>query len=141
MAWEFKNGIPIYTQIVDEMVMRIVSGKYKPGERLPSVRDLALEAGVNPNTMQRGLGELERLKLIYTERTSGKFITEDEEVLKELNNKMAEKYVSRLIEELSGMGLDKDQIIQAVMAGLEEESARSGESGSSGRGEKERKEA
>ena len=141
MAWEFKNGIPIYTQIVDEMVMRIVSGKYAPGERLPSVRDLALEAGVNPNTMQRGLGELERRKLIYTERTSGKFITEDEEVLKELNNKMAEKYVSRLIEELSSMGLDRDQIIQAVMAGLEEESARSGESESSGRGEKERKEA
>lgn len=119
MAWEFKNGIPIYTQIVDEMEMRIVSGKYTPGERLPSVRDLALEAGVNPNTMQRGLGELERRNLIYTERTSGKFITEDENVLKELNEEMAEKYVSRMIEELTGMGLDREQIIRAVMEELD----------------------
>lgn len=141
MAWEFKNGIPIYTQIVDEMVMRIVSGKYAPGDRLPSVRDLALEAGVNPNTMQRGLGELERRNLIYTERTSGKFITEDERVLKELKNKMAEKYVSRLIDELTGIGLDKEQIIQAVMAGFDEENEKSADGEPSVRGVKERKEA
>ena len=120
MAWEFRNGIPIYTQIVNEMSARIASGRYSPGQRLPSVRDLALEAGVNPNTMQRALTELERRGMIHTERTSGKFVSDRQDALKELNKKMAEKYVARMIQELMAMGMKKEEIVDEVLEGLKE---------------------
>ena len=67
MTWNFINGVPIYTQIINEMTMRIASGVYEPGGKLPSVRDLAMDAGVNPNTMQRAMAELERRGLVFSE--------------------------------------------------------------------------
>ena len=69
MKFEFDNNIPIYIQLVEQLKIYIISGKIKPGERLPSVRDLALQTKVNPNTMQKALVELEELNLIYTENT------------------------------------------------------------------------
>ena len=75
MTWEFKDNRPIYTQLVEQITLKIVSGEYKIGEKLPSVRDLASEATVNPNTMQKALAELERRGLVYSVRTSGRFIT------------------------------------------------------------------
>ena len=89
MEWNFKDGIPIYTQIIDEMTMRIASSAYAPGDKLPSVRDLAMDAGVNPNTMQRALAELERRGLVFSERTSGRFVTKEDEVLKALHEDLA----------------------------------------------------
>ena len=77
MAWKFNDNAPIYLQIVNTLKRNIASGAYPPGSRLPSVRDLALEAGVNPNTMQRALSELERSGLVNSQRTAGRFITED----------------------------------------------------------------
>ena len=77
MPWSFQADTPIYTQLVARLQEQIVSGAYPPGSKLPSVRDLAADAGVNPNTVQRAFAELERLGLIYTQRTSGKFVTED----------------------------------------------------------------
>ena len=74
---EFESNRPIYLQIVDEIKSRIVSGSYEPGEKLPSVRDFAAELSVNPNTMQRALAQLESEGLIYTERTSGRFVSKD----------------------------------------------------------------
>ena len=79
MAWQFRNDIPIYTQLIAQIQQRIVSGALLPGERLPSVRDLAAEAGVNPNTMQRAMMEMEREELVYSQRTAGRFVTEDGE--------------------------------------------------------------
>lgn len=114
MEWNFKNGIPIYSQIIDEMTMRIASGEYAPGDKLPSVRDLALDAGVNPNTMQRALAELERRGLVYSERTSGRFVTEDESVLESLHEELAAGYFSELTEKLRKIGMDDDQIKAAV---------------------------
>ena len=114
MEWNFKNGIPIYSQIIDEMTMRIASGEYTPGDKLPSVRDLALDAGVNPNTMQRALAELERRGLVYSERTSGRFVTEDESVLEGLHEELAEGYFGELTEKLRKIGMDDDQIKAAV---------------------------
>ncbi len=70
MEWKFEGGQPIYSQIVDQMSMKIASNAFRPGDRLPSVRDLATDAGVNPNTMQRALGELERRGLVFSERTA-----------------------------------------------------------------------
>ena len=77
MPWSFQADTPIYTQLVARLQEQIVSGAYPPGSKLPSVRDLAADAGVNPNTVQRAFAELERLGLIYTQRTAGKFVTED----------------------------------------------------------------
>lgn len=114
MEWDFKNGIPIYTQIIDEMTMRIASGEYSPGDKLPSVRDLAMDAGVNPNTMQRALAELERRGLVYSERTSGRFVTKEEKILEELHGKLAEKYFEELTEKLCKIGMSGSDIKRAV---------------------------
>ena len=114
MDWNFKNGIPIYSQIVDEMTMRIASGIYEPGEKLPSVRDLAMDAGVNPNIMQRALAELERRGLVYSERTSGRFVTKEEAVLKSLHEELAKKYVQELAEKLRKIGMSGEEIQEAM---------------------------
>ena len=114
MEWNFKNGIPIYSQIIDEMTMRIASGAYAPGDKLPSVRDMATEVGVNPNTMQKALSELERKGLVYTERTSGRFITKDEKVLETLHEGLAERYFDELSEKLRKIGLSEKEIKSAA---------------------------
>ena len=114
MEWNFKNGIPIYSQIVDEMTMRIASGIYEPGEKLASVRDLAMDAGVNPNTMQRALAELERRGLVYSERTSGRFVTKEEAVLKSLHEELAKKYFQELAEKLRKIGMSSEEIQEAI---------------------------
>ena len=120
MEWIFKNGIPIYTQIIDEMTMRIASGAYQPGEKLPSVRDLAMGAGVNPNTMQRALAELERRGLVFSERTSGRFVTKEDGVLKELHEDLAKKYFEELAEKLRKIGMTGEEIAGAVKRWLED---------------------
>ena len=114
MEWNFKNGIPIYTQIIDEMTMKIASGEYEPGGKLPSVRELAMDAGVNPNTMQRALAELERRGLVYSERTSGRFVTREEGVLNKLHEELAQKYFEELEEKLRKLGMSGSDIRDAV---------------------------
>ena len=98
MNFEFNNNIPIYIQLVEQLKIYIISGKLEAGERLPSVRDLAFKTKVNPNTMQKALSELEELGLIFTERTNGKFVTEDRELIgkfkKEYAKEIAENYFS-----------------------------------------------
>lgn len=120
MEWNFKNGIPIYTQIIDEMTMRIASGSYEPGEKLPSVRDLAMDAGVNPNTMQRALAELERRGLVFSERTSGRFVTKEETILKALHEELAKKYFEEFADKLRKIGMSGEEIVGAVARWLED---------------------
>ena len=119
MEWNFRNGIPIYTQIIDEMTMRIASGAYKPGDKVPAVRELAMDAGVNPNTMQRALAELERRGLVYSERTSGRFITNEESVLKDLREDLAKRYFDELAKKLGKIGMDQEDIRSAVGSWLD----------------------
>ena len=114
MEWEFIDGVPIYTQIVDQMTMRIASGAYEPGEKLPSVRDLALDAGVNPNTMQRALAELERRGLVFSERTSGRFVTRDSEILMKLHEELAKRCFDEFAEKLRKIGMSADEIRKSV---------------------------
>ena len=121
MEWNFKNGIPIYTQIIDEMTMRIASGAYAPGDKLPSVRELAMDAGVNPNTMQRAMAEMERRGLVFSERTSGRFVTQDENVLRKLHEDLARTYLSELTEKLQKIGMDRDEIRNVVDSWLAED--------------------
>ena len=120
MEWDFLDGVPIYTQIVDQMTMRIASGAYEPGEKLPSVRDLAMDAGVNPNTMQRALAELERRGLVFTERTSGRFVTNDNEVLVRLHEELARKCFDEFAVKLRKIGMSADEIRKSVVSWADE---------------------
>lgn len=114
MEWKFVDGIPIYSQIINELTVRIARHDYSPGQKLPSVRDIAAEACVNPNTVQRALAELERNGLVRTERTNGRFVTEDERVLKEIYKSLSSAYVDELVEKLRNIGMNDTEIVEAV---------------------------
>ena len=116
MAWDFNDNSPIYMQIVNCIQREIASGAYAPGTRLPSVRDLALEAGVNPNTMQRALAELERRGLVNAQRTAGRFVTEDAAALTDLRKEMSETIAAEFCHKLRSLGLCDDEIIAIVRA-------------------------
>lgn len=111
MKFEFDNNIPIYIQLVEQLKMYIISGYIKPGERLPSVRDLALQTKVNPNTMQKALVELEELNLIYTERTNGKFVTTDGKLINKLKLEYAEELSKKFFLNMSNIGFNKNDTI------------------------------
>ncbi|MFR2157028.1 MAG: GntR family transcriptional regulator [Evtepia gabavorous] len=104
MAWQCRTDIPIYTQLIAQIQQRIVSGALLPGERLPSVRDLAAEAGVNPNTMQRAMMEMEREELVYSQRTAGRFVTEDGERIRRPRESLARNQVKDFLEECTSWG-------------------------------------
>ena len=114
MGWTFREDLPIYSQLVDEMTRAIVSGAYAPGERLPTVRDLAMDAGVNPNTVQRALSELERSALVYTQRTSGRFVTEDRAVIAEAREQMAQGRIAEFLSEMDGLGFSRGEIVSLI---------------------------
>ena len=109
-AWKLDSDRPIYTQILEVITIRIVSGQYAPGDRLPSVRELAAEAGVNPNTMQKALSELERSGLVTTQRTSGRTVTDDMEQVKQMRNHLAQTHVKEFIEKMEELGFHKEEI-------------------------------
>ena len=94
--------------------MQIVSGNYKPGSKIPSVRELAAEAGVNPNTMQRALAELERKGLVTTQRTSGRVVTEDMEMIKETRNLLAKEQIQDFINRMKELGFEKEEILALI---------------------------
>ena len=120
MKWDFKNGEPIYQQIVRVLRTQIASGEYPPGCRFPAVRELALEAGVNPNTMQRALAELERDGLLETVRTTGKFVTQDQELISRTRSDLAADSIGALVGNLKSLGLTGEQILDEVKRSLEE---------------------
>ena len=109
MNWNFRSDLPIYSQLVELLTRSIVSGHYAPGERLPSVRDLALQAGVNPNTMQRAFAELERLELVSSARTAGRFVTEDTERIRQAREKLAQEQVSEFLKNMQLLGFSTEE--------------------------------
>lgn len=121
MKWVFKDGIPIYSQIVDHMKLHIASGAYKMGDKIPSVRELAVEAGVNPNTMQRAFAELERDGLLHSERTKGRFITEEENVLGNMKKELGRNFIREMFENMKKLGMSNEEILQAVQNQAKEE--------------------
>ena len=123
MQWQFSNDAPIYTQLIQQVKVGIVTGAFPPGERLPSVRDLATEAGVNPNTMQRALAELERDGLVYSQRTAGRFVTEDNTMINTAKRSLAERHVKTFLEAMLRLGFRKDEIISLIEQELGEEEA------------------
>lgn len=111
----FDNNIPIYLQIVDELKIYIISGKLKPGDRLLSVREYAIFFKVNPNTMQKALTELENLELIYTERTNGKFVTNDKNLITLLKKNYAKDIIKNYFTDMNNIGIKKEEAIKYII--------------------------
>ncbi|MDO4982118.1 MAG: GntR family transcriptional regulator [Eubacteriales bacterium] len=114
MNWQFDNNTPIYTQIVSKYRFAIASGELKPGAKLAAVRDIAMEAGVNPNTMQRAFQELERMGLVFTQRSSGRFVTEDINVIDETKKAFAGEHIKRFLSTMAGLGFSRDEIMSLI---------------------------
>ncbi len=114
MPWNLDSDRPIFVQIVERIQMEILSGKYQPGDKLPSVRDLAMEAAVNPNTMQKALSELERSGLVYTQRTSGRFITEDENMIHQLKKERAKETIENFLAQMQNIGFSKEETLSIM---------------------------
>ena len=121
MSWDLSNDRPIYLQLMEKIQQDIVSGVYQPGDRLPSVRELALDAAVNPNTMQKALSELERTGLVYSQRTSGRFITEDEKMLKELKSQLAQEHIPDFFEKMRQLGFPQEETLTLIQEAIKEE--------------------
>ncbi len=111
MEWQLGADAPIYSQLVANMKLAIVSGRFSPGARLASVRDLAVDAGVNPNTMQRALQELEREGMVFSQRTAGRFVTEDEAVINEAKRALAQDNIRSFLAAMSRLGYSKEEIV------------------------------
>lgn len=119
MAWNLNADKPIYSQLVEIIQIQIISGRYKAGDRLPSVRELAAEASVNPNTMQKALAELERNGLIITQRTSGRIVTEDTELIHRTQKHLAEEHIQNFFRTMNGLGYSAEEILSLVKEAAE----------------------
>lgn len=121
MSWTLDNDRPIYLQLMERIQRDIISGVYQPGDKLPSVRDLALEAAVNPNTMQKALSELERSGLVYSQRTSGRFITEDTEMLTQMKKELATEHIQEFFQKMEQLGFSRAELLTLVTKAAEGE--------------------
>ncbi len=122
----FDNNIPIYVQIIQEIKKMIVSQKWSPGEKIDSVRDLAQKFHVNPNTMQRALAELEREGLLYAERTSGRFVTEDSALIDRMKRNKAKEEIKKMIVSMIDLGYSKEDIVRLFTEEIEGGSEKNG---------------
>jgi GntR family transcriptional regulator len=120
MSWDLKSDRPIYAQLIEQLELKICSGVYPLGSKLPSVRDLAQEASVNPNTMQRALAKLEEDGLLYTNRTSGRFVTEDVDMVHQVKNKLAQEQVQEFLKKMTDLGFEYKEILSILTAMTEE---------------------
>lgn len=114
MAWDLDSDRPIYAQLVERIQMQIVSGQYPPGGKLPSVRDLAAVAAVNPNTMQKAFAELERSGLIITQRTNGRTVTEDEKMIRQIKAELAKEHVDAFFIKMKKLGYTEQEAVELL---------------------------
>lgn len=114
MIWDLSSDRPIYTQLIEQIELKICTGVYKPGTKMPSVRDLATQASVNPNTMQRALSGLEDSGLLYSKRTTGRFVTEDTNLIKKTRTKLAKEHIEQFIINMSELGFSSQEIIEIL---------------------------
>ncbi len=112
IQFKFDNERPIYLQLVEQLRIAIVSGAYPAGSRLPSVRELAVMAKVNPNTMQKALAELESDQLIFTERTNGKYVTKDQRRLEKIKSGLAKELVQNYFDAMAKIGITRAESIK-----------------------------
>lgn len=114
MRFDFDNNLPVYLQLVEQLELYIISGQFSPGDRLPSVRELAAQAKVNPNTMQKALQELEDKRLIITKRTNGKFVTDDYKFICRQREKLAQQKITNFICEMQEIGFSYHEIVEIL---------------------------
>lgn len=114
MNWTFTDDRPIYLQIVEQIELGILANDFPPGSQVPSVRDLAVEAEVNPNTMQKALAKLEDSGLMHTERTSGRFVTKDETMINNLRKNLAAEHTKQFLDSISKLGMSKKEILEMI---------------------------
>ena len=114
MSESFDASRPIYAQLVERLKAKILAGSYPPGGHLDSVRDLAAAVGVNPNTMQRALAQLETEGLVRTERTAGRYVTEDTVLIERLRAATAEKFAAEFLEKMQGIGYSPAQVAELL---------------------------
>ncbi|WP_277290942.1 GntR family transcriptional regulator [Streptococcus orisratti] len=120
MSWKFDEKSPIYAQIAQHVKMQIISQEIKSGEQLPTVRELAEIAGVNPNTMQRAFSELEREGMVYSQRTSGRFVTDDTELIAQKRKEVAELELRNFVDNMTKIGFDTQDIPSILETYLKE---------------------
>ena len=114
LAWKFTSDRPVYIQITDRITKSILSGEYKPGEQIPSVRQLALEAAVNPNTVQHAFADLESEGIVVSRGTLGRFVTDDNEIIENSRKKFAEKIVKDFVVNINDLSITKTQAIEMI---------------------------
>ncbi len=114
MPWSLNGNTPIYSQIIEHIKLRIALGEYKAGSKLPAVRELAAEASVNPNTMQKALSELEKDELLYSQRTAGRFITENSDMIKKLRESLAGEQIDFFLDKMNKLGYSKEEAISLL---------------------------
>lgn len=119
MAWNLDSDRPIYAQLVEYIQMQIVSGQYPPGVKLPSVRELAAVAAVNPNTMQKAFAELERSGLIITQRTQGRNVTEDKQLISNIRQNLAKEHTEEFYEKMMQLGFSKQEALDFLKQSFE----------------------
>lgn len=120
MEWRFSDDLPIYQQIMSQIKSCIAAGIWKPGDKLPSVRELALEAEVNPNTMQKALSELEREGLLYSQRTAGRFVSDNDIKAKELQEEMMKEYIKTFLEQMEKLGYTPEETVKKLKSFIED---------------------
>lgn len=114
MPWEFDAQRPIYLQIMERFKLGILSGEYPPGSRAPTVRELADKAKVNPNTMQKAYMELEREGMVYTNRTSGRYVTQDEVLIAAMRGQMAQSVIAGFVEQMTRLGFTRQEMTAQI---------------------------
>ena len=114
MPFSFNNQTPIYFQIIEYIKTEIITGRYKSGEKIPSVREFSAMFEVNPNTVQKALLELEDINLIVTERTSGKFVTEDIGVIEKIKKQTVDSLILEFYKNMGALGIDKEKALKIL---------------------------
>ena len=121
MPWDLKSDRPIYALLIEQIQLMIVSGIYPVGSKLPSVRDMAADAAVNPNTMQRALSQLENEGLLYSQRTSGRYVTEDVDKIMQIKNSIAVEVIHEFLNKMNQLGYDRQQTLALLDRIMKEE--------------------
>lgn len=121
MEWQIDNNKPVYIQLVEQLKMKIISGEIELDSKLDSVRSLAADAMVNPNTMQKALAELEREGFVYSKRTSGRFVTDNKELIEKERKNLVKDNVKKTLDTLINLGYTNDEILNLVEEILRED--------------------
>ena len=121
MQWKLSDDRPIYVQLMETITAAIASGTLAAGSRLPSVREMAAQAGVNPNTMQRALAELERDRLLYSQRTAGRFVTDQSDRITQKRKELAMQQIRIFLSSMKEMGYTSEQTLNLIQQAVKDE--------------------